>query len=727
MHKKIVALFALVALVCGAMFADVAVKALDGDNVEVTFTIKAPAAQLVVITGASPYFPNWDPNGIAMTKGDDGVWSYTLTAKKSDELVYKFLLDGAWLADPNAPETTDDGFGGRNGVVTIASLVGGSSVAAGPKIRFKTNSIFGLESNFNTANGEFKANETKVNSKSYLKFDGEYVPGMTGFTEIELLPNQSVVLQNADKTKEFKDTIPQMFNDLVAAPISWLNNDTLGNTKFSGLKLGFNSPWVTATYGYKNVKLDGHSKILWTTVDGEEWNAGYDVGGGYTMLALGKDLKNIGDVAIDAMIAPTKNSDRKGNNYGLYTYFNADWNGWSGEIQYNGGYGREKLFKDAWEHDIIVGVKKANVLPGLNIAAQGLFAIHPMSSKDILTKFGNGNMPDFLGYSSDALYRSGEFKGIDNMALDVKASYASDLFDLSAEYKLRGLEASMLFVRENHDDAVWHLSDMLGLLNSQNIIVNGAFKGVENLKIGLEAKATMGIRDVTDEEVAEINSISNGYYSWKANHNIYVDSKGAELEFKPSVSYDLSDVIGYKSSIDGYVTLNMAPGEFSHKGKSVEEGKYSASDGSFLFKNAGLKFSMGELNDIIKGIDVYYGLNNSDSARLFNTLIGSVYMPSDIRLDATFGIRNTKGTDAGKILKDSKAEYNAFGLAIGAHKKLTILNKPWAYLQFIYNVDPYKGFSDGHQNLNLDGYNLDAGVGSSENAAAIRLGVYWDF
>ena len=662
-----------------------------------------------------------------MTKGDDGVWSYTLTAKKADEIAYKFLLDGAWLCDPNAPETTDDGFGGRNGVVTVAELVGGSSAAVGPKIRFKTNSIFGLESNFNTANGEFKANETKVNSKSYLKFDGEYVPGMTGFTEIELLPNQSVVLQNADKTKEFKDTIPQMFNDLVAAPISWLNNDTLGNTKFSGLKLGFNSPWVTATYGYKSVKLDGHSKILWTTVDGEEWNAGYDVGGGYTMLALGKDLKNIGDVAIDAMIAPTKNSDRKGNNYGFYTYFNADWNGWSGEIQYNGGYGREKLFKDAWEHDIIVGVKKANVLPGLNIAAQGLFAIHPMSSKDILTKFGNGNMPDFLGYSSDALYRSGEFKGIDNMALDVKASYASDLFDLSAEYKLRGLEASMLFVRENHDDGAWHLSDMLGLLNSQNIIVNGAFKGVGNLKIGLEAKATMGIRDVTDEEEAEINSISNGYYSWKANHNIYVDSKGAELEFKPSVSYDLSDVIGYKSSIDGYVTLNMAPGEFSHKGKSVEEGKYSASDGSFLFKNAGLKFSMGELNDIIKGIDVYYGLNNSDSARLFNTLIGSVFMPSDIRLDATIGIRNTKGTDAGKILKDSKAEYNAFGLAIGAHKKLTILNKPWAYLQFIYNVDPYKGFSDGHQNLNLDGSNLDAGVGSSENAAAIRLGVYWDF
>ena len=59
----------------------------------VTFTIKAPASQLVVITGPSPFFPNWSPDGIPMTKGDDGVWSYTLTAKKSDEIVYKFLLD----------------------------------------------------------------------------------------------------------------------------------------------------------------------------------------------------------------------------------------------------------------------------------------------------------------------------------------------------------------------------------------------------------------------------------------------------------------------------------------------------------------------------------------------------------------------------------------------------------------------------------------------------------
>ena len=95
MHKKIVALFALVALVCGAMFADVAVKALDGDNVEVTFTIKAPAAQLVVITGASPFFPNWSPDGIPMTKGDDGV-EYGLTLSQQKRLT-RLFISSFWM------------------------------------------------------------------------------------------------------------------------------------------------------------------------------------------------------------------------------------------------------------------------------------------------------------------------------------------------------------------------------------------------------------------------------------------------------------------------------------------------------------------------------------------------------------------------------------------------------------------------------------------------------
>ena len=72
----------------------------------VTFTIKAPASQLVVITGPSPYFPNWSPDGIPMTKGDDGVWSYTLTAKKSDEIVYFWMEPGLQTPMPLSQSMT---------------------------------------------------------------------------------------------------------------------------------------------------------------------------------------------------------------------------------------------------------------------------------------------------------------------------------------------------------------------------------------------------------------------------------------------------------------------------------------------------------------------------------------------------------------------------------------------------------------------------------------------
>ena len=94
MHKKIVALFALVALVCGAMFADVAVKALDGDNVEVTFTIKAPASQLVVITGPSPFFPNWSPDGIPMTQREMTEYGLTLSQQKN---LMRLFISSFWM------------------------------------------------------------------------------------------------------------------------------------------------------------------------------------------------------------------------------------------------------------------------------------------------------------------------------------------------------------------------------------------------------------------------------------------------------------------------------------------------------------------------------------------------------------------------------------------------------------------------------------------------------
>ena len=36
-------------------------------------------------------------------------------------MTYKFVADGNWISDPNAPDSDDDGFGGKNGVVTVTA------------------------------------------------------------------------------------------------------------------------------------------------------------------------------------------------------------------------------------------------------------------------------------------------------------------------------------------------------------------------------------------------------------------------------------------------------------------------------------------------------------------------------------------------------------------------------------------------------------------------------
>ena len=266
----------------------------------VTFTIKAPASQLVVITGPSPFFPNWSPDGIPMTKGDDGVWSYTLTAKKSDEIVYKFLLDGAWLADPNAPESIDDGYGGRNGMVPVAALLAAASgdtsaltAKKGPK--FQTWSMLGAQAKFLTVGLEdtskkgMDLDSVGIGLKSYWKFSGYAVDKVPIYIEVALAENESFDnLYKRDSmgnvVTSFADGFKNMFTDLIFDPLYWLGGqkptdaDSLNAVNASGwaylghFKAGFESDYVNWTTGYKYAKLSPHTNVSWNTID-KEWES----------------------------------------------------------------------------------------------------------------------------------------------------------------------------------------------------------------------------------------------------------------------------------------------------------------------------------------------------------------------------------------------------------------------------------------------------------------------
>jgi enterochelin esterase-like enzyme len=73
-----------------------------GDDRKITFRVKAPEAQRVELTGG-PILLALGRTGknVPFTKGEDGVWSVTVGPVKPNLYVYKFVIDGAAVADPN--------------------------------------------------------------------------------------------------------------------------------------------------------------------------------------------------------------------------------------------------------------------------------------------------------------------------------------------------------------------------------------------------------------------------------------------------------------------------------------------------------------------------------------------------------------------------------------------------------------------------------------------------
>ena len=179
------------------------------------------------------------------TKGDDGVWSYTLTAKKSDEIVYKFLLDGAWLADPNAPETMDDGFGGKNGMVPVASLLAAASgdtsaLAAKKGPKFQTWSMLGAQAKYRTVGAldttkkGMDLDTVGIGLKSYWKFSGYAVDKVPIYIEVALAENEGFSnLYAKDVTNKVTlsgaDGFKNMITDLFFDPFYWLGGQKLND------------------------------------------------------------------------------------------------------------------------------------------------------------------------------------------------------------------------------------------------------------------------------------------------------------------------------------------------------------------------------------------------------------------------------------------------------------------------------------------------------------------
>ena len=107
----------------------------------------------------------------------------------------------------------------------------------------------------------------------------------------------------------------------------------------------------------------------------------------------------------------------------------------------------------------------------------------------------------------------------------------------------------------------------------------------------------------------------------------------------------------------------------------------------------------------------------------------------DITANLAIGIKTENTASADKSF-DSDTN-NPFAFAVGVSKQFKAMKKPTVYAQFVYNMDPFKHFGDGQDNLNLDGTNvkgswekegkgdIDA-VDWYDGRAAMRVGIRWD-
>ena len=74
-----------------------------------------PNAKDVCVAGS---FNQWHPEATPMVSLGDGRWAKEL-ALPAGRYEYRLVVDGAWITDPNASETTPNPFGSANSVLQV--------------------------------------------------------------------------------------------------------------------------------------------------------------------------------------------------------------------------------------------------------------------------------------------------------------------------------------------------------------------------------------------------------------------------------------------------------------------------------------------------------------------------------------------------------------------------------------------------------------------------------
>jgi 1,4-alpha-glucan branching enzyme len=83
----------------------------------VSFELVQPDAKNVYVAGS---FNEWKPELTPLVPVGNGRWVGDLTIKPGRH-EYLFVVDGQWMPDPNAKESVQNPFGGRNSILGVSA------------------------------------------------------------------------------------------------------------------------------------------------------------------------------------------------------------------------------------------------------------------------------------------------------------------------------------------------------------------------------------------------------------------------------------------------------------------------------------------------------------------------------------------------------------------------------------------------------------------------------
>jgi len=92
------------------------VKAPAPQTNRVSLELVKPGARQVFVAGS---FNEWKPDRTPLLHRGNGHWVGDL-AVGAGRYEYLFVVDGQWLTDPNAKESVQNPFGGKNSVLVVA-------------------------------------------------------------------------------------------------------------------------------------------------------------------------------------------------------------------------------------------------------------------------------------------------------------------------------------------------------------------------------------------------------------------------------------------------------------------------------------------------------------------------------------------------------------------------------------------------------------------------------